>query len=145
MRTWVEISAFIGVPQGLWTGRPFVAWPIQIFREGSVLDFSVEAGIHPVGLAHQWRTMLAENPSLTPGEIARNQGFTPSRIRQILRLDSLDPTIRDTILEMEPQLARRFGEKRLLCLIPLGRAEQRAKFLEMCARFDSATGAGGSG
>lgn len=72
--------------------------------------------------------MMNANPSLTTREIADDQGVTPGRVRQILRLSSLAPEILGELDSMLPEELRSFGENKLRFLVPLDPADQIVEF-----------------
>ena len=99
---------------------------------------------HPIRLSAHWRDLLKTQESLSPLDIADSQGITCSRVRQILRLEKLAPEIRNTLLEMDDEKLRGFGEKRLRSLIPLKKREQARRFVDLLPEFRSNSAENGS-
>ena len=98
MRTWMGLELLAGVPHDRWRSHPYLVWPIAAFVPKDDFELTPsEQSIHtehPIFLALKWRRLLDSEPSLTPALIASNQGRSPSRIRQILRLATLAQEIR---------------------------------------------------
>ena len=93
------LELLAGVPHDRWRSHPYLVWPIAAFVPKNDFELTPsEQSIHtehPIFLALKWRRLLDSEPSLTPALIASNQGRSPSRIRQILRLATLAPEIVD--------------------------------------------------
>ena len=132
MRTWIDLSLLTGVPNGQWKGNPFLVWPFPAFLPKVQIGLSPRVQTrrkkHPLSLALQWRELLDSDPVLTTREIAIDQGITPSRVRQILRLSTLAPEIIEALSSMSGAGFTTFGEARLRSLVPLPRDQQIERF-----------------
>lgn len=135
MRTWIGLRLLAGVPHNRWKANPFLVWPFAAFVPKAVLKLSSRdqtgRNSHPLHLALQWRELLQSNTVLTTRDIAIDQGMTPSRVRQILRLSTLAPEIRDALGSMSGERLATLGEARLRRLVPLPWDEQIEGFREM--------------
>ena len=137
MRTWMGLELLAGVPHDRWRSHPYLVWPIAAFVPEVDIELTPrEQSVHsehPVSLALKWRHLLDSEPSLTPATIARTQGISPSRIRQILRLATLAPEILETLQAMSSSELKKLGETRLRPLVPLSRDEQLKSFNELAS------------
>ncbi len=74
------------------------------------------------------------DPHISSAHIAKEAGVTPGRVRQILRLTRLDPSIQTSILALRGEVAdRQYPERFLRTLIVLPPDEQ----VERMVRFHS--------
>ncbi len=110
-------------------------WPFDTLASDRCLVKLKTGDAHPVRLSAHWRDLLKTQESLSPLDIADLQGITCSRVRQILRLGRLAPEIRNTLLEMDDEKLKEFGEKRLRAMIPLEKREQLQRFVNMLPEF----------
>jgi hypothetical protein len=132
LRTWFDYFAIVGVPQDTWSFHPFLVSPFSalvVHSTRKIVDLpEPEDDEHPIVLAIRWQEFLKENPLLTPRSIAAERGLSAGRVRQILRLATLAPEIRETLSAGDKGLIRRVSEKKLRPLIPLKPSEQLSEF-----------------
>ncbi len=123
------------MPHDQWKSNPYVVRPFEAFVPPRDLGLpprsKTKRRSHPVYLSIRWRELLDANPALTTANLAEDQGVSPGRIRQILRLSSLAPEITAELQEMPSDRLKYFGEARLRKLIPLPLKEQIKRFEEM--------------
>ena len=90
---------------------------------------------HPLRQAALWRSLLGKDSTLTPQKIAEYCGISASRVRQILRLEKLDPRICDFWLSVGSTSLAGCNERTLRNLIPLKGSDQVAQFADLCRVF----------
>ncbi|MCH1505275.1 MAG: hypothetical protein L7V86_16955 [Verrucomicrobiales bacterium] len=135
LRTWIDLRLLAGVPHDQWRSSSFLVWPFLAFVPKAQMGLrsrdQTRRKSHPLNLALEWREVLDSNPVLTTREIADDQGITPSRVRQILRLSTLAPVIIDELTSMNATRLAHFGEARLRKLVPLPTEDQIERFREL--------------
>lgn len=138
LRTWFDYLAIVGVPQDTWSSHPFLVCPFSALVVHSTREIvnlpEREESEHPIVLAIRWQEFLEENPLLTPRSIATEKGLSAGRVRQILRLATLAPEIRETLAAGDEALIRRISEKKLRPLVPLKPSEQVSEFRRLLGR-----------
>ncbi len=131
-RTEVEILA--GLVGYDWSTGGFAVHPFKLDErrlEASAgrVKFTLYKKRHILATALQWRRQLDDNPHLGTRDIATQIGVTVIRIRQILRLAKLHPSIQEHILSMPCKQANRsFSEHALRELVVLQPEEQLSRF-----------------
>lgn len=140
MRTWIDLNMIVGFPLYTKKNLPFVVSPFSAFVPEPVPDLTADfRGLHPfkpLNLSLHWRGLLERNPSLTPRELAAEVGVTPSRVRQILRLGSLDPELINQIEQLPKDALGKLSESKLRRLVPMSAAEQLLEFEKMVTRLE---------
>lgn len=69
-------------------------------------------GPHPLHIAKQFQQQL-ETGSVNKAELARQHGMSRARVKQIMNLLKLEPTIKEEILNMSRPEQRYFTERKL--------------------------------
>ena len=140
MRTWIDLNMIVGFPLYTKKNLPFVVSPFSAFVPKPVPDLTggvtVLHPFKPLNLSLNWRSLLTRNPSLTPRELAAEVGVTPSRVRQILRLSSLDPELISQIEQLPKDALGKLNESKLRRLVPMSAAEQLSEFEKMVTRSE---------
>lgn len=119
-----------GIVANNWADRVGVVHPFKLNeqflrKKPKAVKFKVLKGKHLLETALEWQAIKAENPHIQAVEIARATGLSPCRVRQILRLASLHPEIREAILQLSPKQAKkRYPERLLRQWTPLTQSEQ---------------------
>lgn len=131
-RTEVEVIAgLLGMD---WSTGGFAVHPFKLDEcrlEGSSgrVKFTLYKKRHILATTLQWRKQLDENPHLGTRDIASQIGVSVIRIRQILRLSKLHPSIQAYILSLPGKEASPgFSEHALRELVALQPEEQLIRF-----------------
>ncbi len=73
-----------------------------------------QKNIHAIAFTPKWKALLEENPFLSAKEITEYQGLSDSRIRSIIRLTKLEPSIQEFLKDLrDPRDIRFFGGTKL--------------------------------
>lgn len=109
--------------------HPFKLDERRLEASAGRVKFTLYKKRHILATALHWRQQLDDNPHLGTRDIATQIRVTVIRIRQILRLAKLHPTIQEHILSLPYKQANRsFSEHALRELVALTREEQLSRF-----------------
>jgi len=131
-RTEVEVIAgLLGMDwsTGGFAVHPFKLDECRLEASSGRVKFTLYKKRHILATTLQWRKQLDDNPHLGTRDIASQIGVTAIRIRQILRLSKLHPSIQAHILSLPGKEASRgFSEHALRELVALQPEEQLIRF-----------------
>ncbi len=134
MRTRLKQSLVVGVASSDWEAMSFVVEPFT-WREDAIhriqrrKRFRIDPKKHLLATALEWRKEMASNPHISSADIAKEVGVTAGRVRQILRLTNLHPTIQGDIHALSKSVVRkRYPEMVLRMLIVLPTDQQLERY-----------------
>lgn len=137
IRTLSSFLVIISLPKDSWFQAPEILFPFRSFSISqdqvaealSQFQIKRQKNIHVIVFAQRWKALLEENPFLSAKEIAEHQGLSDSRVREIIRLNKLEPSIQAFLENLRnPQQIRFFGYTKLAYLTKLSHSEQVIEF-----------------
>jgi site-specific DNA recombinase len=133
LRTFAPISCLVGVVRDTWKDGTELAHPIRRkWRDeppAMELLLACPPGKHLIHLSQNWRQALETGLVASSTEIAEKCGLTSGRVRQIVRLSGLDPTITEFLAALNGKKALRgFSEPSVRRLVGLPREMQVHRF-----------------
>lgn len=133
LRTFAPISCLVGVVRDTWKDGTELAHPVRRkWRDDPPpmeLLLSCPPGKHLIHLSQNWSEALKSGLVGSSTEIAEKVGFTSGRVRQIVRLSRLDPTITEFLFALNGKEALQgFSETSIRRLIGLPREMQVSSF-----------------
>jgi hypothetical protein len=147
IRTHFGIKFVLGVPLPQYNLAPFVAtpfhftWNPQANVEPTADAVDGDPGPrHPIFKVLEWEQRLESEDSLTPAQLAREEGFTKAYVTQMLRLTNLPEEARQYLSALRsPETIRSFSLRRLAMVAKLP-AERRAEAFDAMKTISSRSG-----
>lgn len=133
LRTLAALPCIVGVVRDSWTQGCFSVYPLRrswaVPASDTLLMKSCPNGRHIVHLSQNWAEALNTGLVGSSGDIAKQVGLTPGRVRQILWLAALEPEIRGFLASLEGRRAiTGYSEKRIRPILALSGSEQIEAF-----------------